>query len=77
MLPRRTDASCGHPIFPDLASSVIQQELSMRNLLLSTAAVLMAGAASAALAHDLEVLLGGPTHPVHDPKGGEPIPGQL
>src|SRR5438445_668817 len=45
--PRLCRSACPSP---DLGSSVIQQEPSMRNLLLSTAAVVMAGAASAALA---------------------------
>jgi hypothetical protein len=42
-----------HP--PDLASSVIKQELSMLNFLLSTVAVVMAGAAFAAPAQSAEL----------------------
>src|SRR4029450_5776951 len=68
---RSADASCGHPFFkaadgkpqlcrsacptPDLASSVIKQELSMRNFLLSTVAAVMAGAAFAAPAQSAEL----------------------
>ena len=43
------------PAIPDLASFVIQQEPFMRNLLLSTAAVLLAGAAFAASAQSAEL----------------------